>query len=136
LKYKERDGLVAGLRELANFIEDRGLDLPIKLHSWNEFTLNTWFYESDEVDPKVQLQRAARVLGRADKNFQYSTFELTKKFGDYIKLKFSCDREKVCRKVVTGTKQVQKRVYVDIPNEFVNVEEVEWICDEPLLKSN
>lgn len=46
------------------------------------------------------------------------------------------DREAVCRRVVTGTREVTKTVPApgaDTVEVTETVEDVEWVCDEPLL---
>jgi hypothetical protein len=70
----------------------------------------------------------ARALGTCEKEYAGEVFYLKKDIG---RIKFSAFimREKICKRVVTGTKQVPKRV---IP---AHVEEiVEWKCfEKPLL---
>ena len=134
MKYSDKDNLVAGFREAADFIEARGLELPIEMYS--PFTFGNFFYgEEDKV--KAQLRRAARGMGSAEKSYVSTMFKLVKTFGNgTVQLKFEAPREKVCTKKVVSTRTIPKRVFVEIPNETEEVEDVvEWDCNDPLLAS-
>jgi len=130
MKYKERDELVADLRELADFLEAKGHKLPIEM--WYAFSLSTHLYGDDSKD---QMIRAAKNLGSAQKKAETDfTFKLTKPMKNgRVELAFSTSRDKVCTKKVVGTKTKPKMVYVEIPGETVEEEIVEWECT-PLLK--
>jgi hypothetical protein len=131
MKYKDRDELVADLRELADFLEWKGHKLPMEL--WYPKSFGARFYESDDVKPIENMKRVAKVLGKAEKHFNLD-FELVRTMSNgHVQLRFETQRENVCKKVVVGTEQVPKRRYVDIPGEFDEKEIVEWQCDEPLL---
>lgn len=92
--------------------------------------------QQDEAAVRNTMRNIAKALGRCEKKYASDSFKLVKKFGDNITLTFSTNRKSVCRKIVVGTKKVQKREFVDVPNEFEEVEEVEWVCDDPLLASS
>lgn len=134
MKYKQRDELVAGLRDLADFLEsDRGIQLPLV---YPRVELGQYFYESTEERKdgcKKKMIAAAKALGSSEKQYLGSSFALKKMFGERVHIRFSTEREAVCTKRVVGTKQVQKSRYVDIPGEFDTQEVVEWDCTEPLL---
>lgn len=114
----KRAQLTRGLRELADFLDAnpdvpvRALDCPINV-----------FGQS-----RAEMARAARVAGW-QKDYNGEWFVLRRWFGEgAIQLDVNIERAQVCRKVVTGTKVVPAQ-----PER--TVEEVEWICDEPLLAS-
>jgi hypothetical protein len=134
MRYKDRDDMVKGLRDLADLIEEKGLELPIP-SSYYPTTFGFHLYESDRIPPKENLKRVAKVLGKAEKKYVFDDFRLTKDFGKYVRLSFATARDQICQKVVTGTKLVPKREVIEIPNQFETEEIVEWVCDEPLLKA-
>jgi hypothetical protein len=131
MKYKERDALVADLRELADLLEERGHKLPIE---YPRVSLVSRFYDSEgEPTPKTKMLKAAKNIGKADKRQSYD-YELIRKMKNgFVELRFETNRENVCTKRVVGTKQVEKKIWVTIPNEFVDQEVVEWDCSESLL---
>lgn len=85
---------------------------------------------------KEDLANVARATGAIVKSYTDSYFYLTHKVGAF-ELNFCCDRARVCKKVVKGTRTVTKRVEVEREPEYeekeVEEEIVEWECDEPLL---
>lgn len=113
---ERRRACVAGLRELADFIE-RHEDLPVP------YGCNLNVFASD----KAELARLARVGGvKWQKASTPDYFYLRAVFeGDYS-YEVNIDRSAVCRKVVTGTRLVPAQ-----PEQ--TVEEFHWVCDEPLL---
>src|SRR5215475_10556124 len=132
MKYKERDELVNGLRELADFLEtDAGLELPITYIYG--MSLVSYFYSDGDGDdePKAKMIQAVKALGKCDKLYSGDYFRLSKSFGPHVKIKFETQRSHVCTKKIVSTKKVPKRVVVDIPGEFEDVHEYEYEC-EPL----
>jgi hypothetical protein len=135
VKYSDRDNLVAGLRELADWIEENGHRLPVREI---EFKADTWVFDDwkDYNNPdkylrpaREKMQQIARVLGRADKELMSDWFSLKKKFGDFVMLEFTSNRKVVCRKVVKGTRTIPEQVIPEHEEEIV-----EWECNDPLLK--
>jgi hypothetical protein len=136
LKYKERDELVADLRELANLVEERGVKLPLEM-PYFALRISQRFYEdSDGLSPREQLAKAARLLpGKVEKKAVYDDFEIHwKTKNGKCELVFETAQKNVCVKRVTGTEQVPKKVWVEIPGEFETREVYEWECHDPLLK--
>lgn len=131
MKYKERDELVADLRELADLIETRGLDLPLEI--MYPFSLVQRFYGEEA---KAKLQRAARALpGLVKKDYRMSDLEIIKEMKNgLIKLRFETNRENVCEKRVVQVKKIPKTMIVTIPGQYENEEVVEWICSDSLLR--
>ena len=135
MTFKERDELVADLRELANFLEQHGQKLPMEL--WYAKSFGARFYDSDDVPPMVKMKRVAKVIGSAEKKHGDYDFELIKKMKHgHVQLRFETARKNVCKPRVVGTEKVQKRIFVDVPGEFEEKEIIEWDCSEPLLASD
>jgi len=109
MKYKERDALVASLREFIEFLEEKGHELPLRL----DITLNgrvshyhpKTLTERDPRERKRELKKAVRLLKPVRKEYSGSSLSVIRKFGN---LSFT----------VPGRTE----------------EEVEWVCTDPLLK--
>ena len=131
MKYKQRDELVSSLRELADFIEDRGLELP-------ELTVEVRSYVS-EYEPKNYrtipgygkqvMRRAARAMKPVEKLHESSSFRLRRKFGS-IALTLSTSREQICRKVAVTKVAMPEQVIPAYEREVA-----EWVCDDPILST-
>lgn len=129
MKYKDRDELVQGLRDMADFIEARGLELPI---NHPNMKLTTWLYDDYGQDRKLtakqKARRVAKKLGKAEKVFSNNYLDIRRDFGP-VCLEFTVNREKVCERKVVGVKQIEEEV---IP--AYEIEEVEWVCTDPILR--
>lgn len=132
MKYKERDELVSGLRDLADFIEEKGLDLPIKLPRLNlvNYIEDSWdkSYNAVPGSAREKMRRAAIACGKAEKKWDRYSLELIKEFGEHVKLTFRTNREQVCEKKVVGFKDIPEQVI-----EARREEIVEWECRDSLL---
>lgn len=80
------------------------------------------------VASKEELAEAARKMGRAEKSALGGFFTVSKKFGEHS-LEVSAARELVCRRVVTGVREIPEEIRPARTEEIVD-----WVCDEPLLK--
>lgn len=130
MRYRDRDKLVASLREAADFIEQNGLKLPISDYDI-DVRLTTYLYDSPELGTaKEQLRKIAKVLGKSEKDYSGSYFNLKKIFGCFA-LEFTANREAVCTKKVVGMKTVPA---FSQPEREVEV--VEWECEDPILKAS
>jgi len=123
MKYKDRDELVEGLRAFADFIEERGLELPIQSP---KMKLTEILYGENA---KEKMQNVARKIGRAEKNWGSYYFDLRKEFGP-VTLEFSVQKEQVCQKRVVGFKDVPEYV-----SPAHREEVVEWTCVDSILAS-
>lgn len=114
---RHRLAYVAGLRELAAFVEAHP-DLPVPYGGGqNAF-----------VSSKADLAHVARTAGvRWEKSVNGEWFYLRVAFQGGHSYELNIARDQVCRKVVTGT-----RIEPATPER--EVEEVTWVCDEPLLR--
>jgi len=135
LKYKECEELVAGLRELADFLENKGVGLPITYRmTYNAYVNKYREDEVGEVDEKAtkeELRRIAKILGDCEKRYGSYDFTLTKKFGKYVQMLFNGSREAVCEMKIVGYKEVEEREYVVVGRKQEPV--YETIC-KPLLE--
>lgn len=130
--------LIKGLRACADFLEARP-DLPAPLYSAICFMLHD----------TARFKAAARTLGSLDKEYSTSFFNVRKDFGGGLVVELSTQRENVCKKVVTGTRQVEKTVLHDLTTEdqatldalqakryvaeMVDEDVTEWQCDGAII---
>jgi len=127
MKYSERDEMVADLRAFADFIEENGHKLPGNIYLGSSYN-SLW--DDDRSTAKEKAKQVAKILakgGLVEKKHDNYSLDLIRKFGQ-IKLCFSINREKFCRKVVKGTKEIPAVTY-----EVRTEEIVEWVCDDPVL---
>ncbi len=75
----------------------------------------------------AEVAAYARVLGRVKKKPDGDYMGIVRYFGP-IKVEAYTSRENVCRKVVTGTREIPEQVIPARTEELVT-----WVCDEPLL---
>ena len=129
MKYKDRDNLVAGLREAANFVEVHGLQLPLK--SYETDCKITSYLLGSEIESRALLRKVAKIMGRAEKDHSGSHFHLRKRFGP-VSLEFISNRNAVCTPIVVG-KKVLPAIEATPERE---VDDVEWVCTDPLLKES
>lgn len=122
-----------GLRALADLLDaNPDLKLPYEGSTGELLVILT-----SEDDQKAALAAWARALpGEKRKDVRGATFDL---YGSLhgLRLQVIASRDQVCRKVVTGTREVTKTIpdpSVEVPTVEVTetVETVEWVC-EPIL---
>lgn len=132
----DRTDYIKGLRALADLLEGTPeLPLPTEREiTWAAHTLQ--IFEGRE--PRDTVADLARLLpGRLAKNdpakseYNSKYFELNGTLHG-LDLRVWAVREDVCRKVVTGTREVTKTVPVETREITVTEETFEWVC-EPLL---
>ena len=130
MRYKDAARLASNLRNMADFVEEHGVELPGDMYCMSpKMKLTIWLRD------KHAMARAAKVLAKAGivkKDFSTSYANITKNFGEHVSIECTSLRDKVCTKRVVGTEEVPKRVFVTIPDEYVTQEIVEWDCD-PIL---
>lgn len=111
-----RVDIIAGLRAMADFFEAHPT-VPVP-----------YSVQADVfVDTKEDMAVIARASGWT-KEYRETWFSLEKFFApdDAVRLEVNIERDKVCRRVVTGKKWVPTT-----PGH--EIEEVEWVCDEGSL---
>ena len=101
------------LRALAAFLESQP-DIKVR----GGMTLNL-FIDADD------LPRYARMTNWM-KHYVGNWFALAKDFGNGVTLDINVQREKVCRKIVTGTRIVPAREAEPEHEESIT----DWVCDE------
>lgn len=112
---KSREEVVRGLKALAEFLEQNDrIPVPYSID------VNVF------VEDKDALADVARSGGRWDKNQSDSFFWLRQDFGGGVNIQVNVNRERVCKRIVTGKKTIPARPEIE-------VDVVEWVCDEPLL---
>lgn len=129
MTYKQRDDLVASLRELADFVERKGLELPeldVSATAWpSDYDPTTW--QTVEGRGRKIMRRVAKALAPCFKDYNGDYFSLARKFG-VISLKITTSRNKVCERKVVGFKEIPERVLPAMTEEVV-----EWVCTDPIL---
>ena len=127
------------LRQLADFYEKQpsvpqgGLDMNRTTYECNE--LNVY----GAVHSKEEARNIIRALGSCQKEYQDSGYLIISKRFGAITLRFYCNRETVCERVVLDKiKTIEKRAKVStVPPSPVEYEEVavereivEWRCPD------
>ena len=141
----KRGEFVAGLRALADLYEQQeklplppyGLTLDLDAKVWRKSTkpgANEWEQELDPEASKRSLKRIVRSMGRGRKDKKYTdyNFQCIKKLSDNVSLRVVVDREVACRPVKTGRMIVHPAHTYTIEERIV--EEIEYVCDDALLK--
>ena len=116
----ERQDYIEGLRMIADFLESH---LLVPLPTTTEFMIF-------DVHGKDQMIAIARQFGTCDKSADDSFFRLRKSFGPLI-LEALDYCEKVCTKVVVGTRRVEDQQIPAREAEFIPAHDepiVEWRC--------
>lgn len=135
-----RQAFIDGLHQIADFLAEHP-EVPLPhLGSYIDNTyapvLTIWLHGGRE-----DLSEVARAMGKAQKTVNNDTgeFKVYREFAG-IKLVASADRDAVCERVVTGTREVTEEVpdpeaLAAVPKVAVTkvVEDVEWRCGS-LLK--
>lgn len=106
----ERQQVIAGLRDLARFLEDQP-DVKVFPH----IGMVVPFKDREE------FAVTALALGRAEKKHDSHYFSLVRHFGPYVRYEAFIACEKVCTRLVVGTRDVVEQV---IPAHTEEI--VEW----------
>lgn len=134
-----REEYTAGLRALADLL-DATPDLPLPTTRDIQWAVH-WYATTDDEKRTVMANIARLIPGRLTKNdpntgdkYDSDYFRLTGNIGG-LPIEIWSQRESVCRRVVTGTREVTELVPADdapMVEVTTTVEDVEWVC-EPLL---
>lgn len=142
MKYSEAAKLANDLRDFADFIDNNGVKLPhYGSHTFSmryyltvsDYVENgvdedgnkKWDTVVDEVKTKERTRDFVLALGSCEKEYDGSQLNITKRFGDNVKIVGQTARTLTCKKVVTGTKIEPA---VNLPERVVEI--VEWECDD------
>lgn len=79
------------------------------------------------LNSRAEFRALALALGKAQKEFAGDYFTLSGDVGAFTITAIGA-RDAVCRRVVVGTKVIPAQ-----PEQVVD--EVEWVCDDPLLRA-
>ncbi len=109
-----RAAFIQALRGCASFLEQHPeIGMPVST------TMNVFVDEREEVAAVARMTTWEKVY---TDNF----FTLRKTFCEDLTFEINAPRTAVCRRVVKGTRVIPAK-----PEQIV--EDVEWVCDEPLL---
>lgn len=121
--------LIAGLRALADECEARPELGALLAVEWMTYSFSRFFAE------EAEFADAVRALGgRREKDAIGSYLEVSRRFGDFLKVDFNIARGKVCDAVEVGRESVEvpdpnaPKVTVDRPI-------IEWRC-RPILEAD
>ena len=123
---KEREDFIEGLRDLADFYEERAL-LPVPTHIAT--------FSLPYCNSKEELVQMALLFKPCEKDFTGSFKRINRKFGP-LTLQAAAWRGDVCERVVTGTRTVAEQITPAQEVEIVPEHEediVEWKCPDSLL---
>lgn len=113
---QERAAFLASVRAFADWMErNPGIGIPSSPLMVDVF-----------VPDRETIAAYARMTSW-EKGYNEQWMWLRKTFGAFVQFDVNVKREKVCRRVVKGTRVVPAR-----PEE--TVEDVEWVCDDALLE--
>jgi len=130
----KRADYIAGLRQLADLLEQHADVLPLPLEGTGS-DMSLYFLGGD--DAKSELAAAVHVIpARLHKNDPDSTYGRTY-YGlsgrlHGLRISLTAYREAVCERVVIGTKIVAHPAMPAEPERTEVVEQVEWRC-HPVL---
>lgn len=129
-----REDYISGLRKLADLLEQR-TELPIPWHGdMDQGGALAVYMLSAEREAFVEAVRA--LPGKAEKAVERDTYRVSTML-DGLGIEIVAFRDNVCRKVVTGTREVTKTIpdpaaQVPMVEVTETVEDIEWVCG-PLL---
>lgn len=120
-----RVAFVAGLRELADFLESRpAMRVPYSTHVFYVITTSP-----------EEFAEQVTALGTGKKGTNGAYIDVTRQFGPF-ELAVSALHTDVCERKVIGTRTVEKQVPpagVEMVTVTEEQEIVEWICPDSLL---
>lgn len=120
----------AGLRDFADWV-----DANAEFLEGESFVLDNPLRFAIYALTAEEFARTVRMVGKAVKVPDDKWMNVQRRFGPVVVEVFT-DRDIVCRKVVTATREVTREIPdPEAPTVTVTetVEDYEWACDEPLL---
>ena len=132
---------IAGVYQLALWLEQNpDIPIPWEIAGTSEQSSILIHAHHGEADQKTIMAAAARAIpGKVDKDvIGNHLFSIEGTIPGGVRVKVIANRDEVCERVVTGTREVTKTVpdpMVTVPTIEVTetVEDVEWVCG-PLLR--
>lgn len=137
MKYSEVRTAARRLRELADFIEKRGVLLPTvsvttQHYSWlssSDYVQVDGQWESvlNEGNTRENVRRFIDAVGNCDKEYQSDRIRIVKNYSDGAPMLIgSVDRALTCKKVPTG-KTIKHEARIEPAREEP---EYEWVCSD------
>ncbi len=132
----------AGMLDLADFIENKGVRLPSIPHVAKEMDYNVWLTSNDsgwneetkqwestfnEFRTSANVLKFVKAIGTCEKKYVNDTLEIRKKFGSVV-LEGNVKRDLVCTKKVVKEEWVEPRM-----EDGYFKREFEWTCEEVSL---
>lgn len=116
-----RANRIQGIRELVDLLEAQPeIPMPVGFAWSNAYTF----------EDSLPAKEMARLMKPVNKRVTASFYQLEKKFTGGVTFKVNYDRENVCERVVTGTREVPaETIHVKAHTEEI----IEWICPDSLL---
>lgn len=115
----------AGIRDLADWIEQHP-ELALPMIEIRAFPISV------KEPPAMWVKALGGLVEKDYGNDRYNLFRLRRRFGP-IKFEVIYDCSSVCRRVVKGVERVVVPAVPAEPEQIVEREIVEWICEEPIL---
>jgi len=109
-----------GLREFADWLENFPFDVQMP---------TVYIFAKD----KETFAAIAKEFGTGRKAATEKWLHITKSFPGYLTIQLSIERPKICERVVTGHRQIERQVPVTTRTEIVEEEIVEWKCPDSFL---
>lgn len=113
MKYSQVEAVVRDLREMADFIEKYGVELPKPVYGLDriDFKIHTLDREAMVKAARI-LHNGTSVTNPLKKSMNDWSYDLRRKFGDNCLLEVWSTRDAVCDRREVGTKQVPIQVSV------------------------
>lgn len=117
---EKREGLITGLRELADWLE---ANPEVKTPHFSDF--NIWSIDRE------QFIKQAHLIGSGEKRQAYGYLMIEKRFGA-LTFALNIQQASVCTRIQVGERDVPARAAVAAHTEPI----YEWECPESLMKED
>lgn len=117
---EKRADMVRGLRLAADMLADINTPLPYQVELEVYWQTNADGTLGDSPTPELARATMGRTPGGWSKEYSGGLASYVRKLTDTVNYQLHVPRERVCRRIVTGTKTIPAR----------DVEVVEWQCAE------
>lgn len=130
----DRAKQIAGIRELADWLESHPeIPIPYALSGHSEYGYTLVHARHGEAQAAVIAAVARALPGKVTKDVydHDRMFDITGRLPGGIYVKAIADRDEVCERVVTGTREVTEEVPDPTAPKLTvtrTVEDVEWVC--------
>lgn len=128
-EHNRRLDFIAALRDVAKILEENET-IPIP------YNLN-FYHRCDTKNELIALTKAWG--GRFDKDTDGDDFNMRRKLGGAVSVCLYVSREKVCKKIVTGKKEIAEQIIPANDERIIpaHTEEIiEWVCPDSLFEES